>query len=514
MVRTAVAALLCWLLLIAAAYAAGGRVALVIGNADYANAGRLANPLNDADDLAAALTAAGYEVTKATDLDAAGMRATLKSFRAAARGAEIAMVFYAGHGLEVDNKNYLVPVDATLESDSDVIYDTIPLDLLTEAVSGAKTLSLVILDACRNNPFAARFAGSSRSIGRGLSFVEPAAGTLVAYSARDGTIASDGDGERNSPFTTALLRYIAEPGLALNLMFRKVRDEVMAATGNVQEPFVYGSLPGRAIYLVPPVDIASTETTLPGPATEQEEFAWSLVKDTNDIARLDDFIDAFPRGAHIAEAIARLRALSGPVSTGVALDQPTTDEPPLVVSGLPDPQPLQPTLTPLGEDPGRTTVADVAPVQPVLEIDERQLAQLLQVELNRIGCAVGSPDGIWGRRSKAALAIFARETSRDVAALTLTPALLDLLKTQTGRVCPVVCSVREDLVGDQCVLKTCPAGQRLSSKGACYVPVAANPAPKQQPANQGTPSKSNGLPVYNKGFDQDAIPQTLCSLCN
>src|SRR5690606_21687909 len=151
----------------------------------------------------------------------------------------------------IEKQNYLIPVDARLEVDSDILFDTIPLDLVTETVSGAKTLRLVLLDACRNNPFVNTIRSTGRSIGRGLSPVEPMGGTVVAYAAKGGTVALDGTG-RNSPFMKGLLAHIEEPGLDVSLLFRKVRDAVLADTNQQQEPFTYGSLPGTELFLVPP----------------------------------------------------------------------------------------------------------------------------------------------------------------------------------------------------------------------------------------------------------------------
>ena len=272
--------------------------------------------MNDATDLAAALDRIGFAVTLAIDLDIQGMRTALRAFRDKATGADMAMVYFAGHGVEIEKQNYLIPVDAKLESDSDVLFDTIPLDLISEAVSGATTLRMVLLDACRNNPFLGRIKSTGRAIGQGLSPFEPTGGTLVAYAAKGGTTALDGTG-RNSPFMKGLLEHIEEPGLDIALMFRKVRDTVLAETGNRQEPFIYGSLPGREIYLVPPTEVAAlpaAPATLPrrppAPANSaQEEFAWSLVKDTTDRQQLQDFIYSFPRGVHLEEALAKLRAL-------------------------------------------------------------------------------------------------------------------------------------------------------------------------------------------------------------
>jgi len=226
------------------------RVALVIGNSTYQHVARLANPTNDADDISTALEAIGFDVTKAKDLDYRGMRLTLREFSAAALGAEIALVYYAGHGIEVDKHNYLIPTDARLKTDIDVEFEAISLDIINRTVAGAKNLRLILLDACRDNPFAKSMSRtiSHRSIGRGLAKVEPTVGTLVSYAAKEGTVAADGVG-RNSPYTSALIEHLGEAGLEVNFLFRKVRDSVIAQTKGKQEPFVYGSLPGKRIYL-------------------------------------------------------------------------------------------------------------------------------------------------------------------------------------------------------------------------------------------------------------------------
>ena len=243
------------LALLAGPALASSRVALVIGNAGYTHAPALANPLNDAADIAAALGRLGFAVTRLENAGYAALRRGLQSFRRDAAAAQIAVVFYAGHGIEVNRRNFLVPVDARLQSDGDVEYEAVPLDLVTGAVQGASEFRLVVLDACRDNPFLKsmrREDGSTRSIGRGLARVEPTGGgTLLAYSAKEGTVALDGKG-RNSPYASALLRYLEEPGLEVGLMFRKVRDAVLESTGRSQEPFSYGSLSARGAYFIPP----------------------------------------------------------------------------------------------------------------------------------------------------------------------------------------------------------------------------------------------------------------------
>lgn len=233
--------------------AAEKRVALVIGESGYLHANALQNPKNDAEAIGGVLRGAGFdEVRVETDLGVSSLRRALREFAERAADADIAVVFYAGHGVEVEGKNYLVPVDASLASDYDVEDETIALERVLQALDPVKRLKLAILDACRENPFAARMrrTTASRSLGRGLAPPPERQGgaTLVAYAARAGSVASDGTG-RNSPFASALLHHLATPGLDVRLALGKVRDEVLAVTNGRQEPFLYGSLGGDNLAL-------------------------------------------------------------------------------------------------------------------------------------------------------------------------------------------------------------------------------------------------------------------------
>ncbi len=237
------------------------RVALVIGVSKYKEVSRLTNPARDADAMTALFKRAGFDVIiSERDLGISDLRRVIREFAETSRDADISVVYYAGHGIEVDGTNYLVPADAKLISDFDVEDETVSLDRVLKALDPVKRLKLVILDACRDNPFAKTMKRSvaSRSIGRGLAKIEPAmSDTLVAFAAKAGAVASDGDGH-NSPFATALVKHIAEPGLDVRLAFGRVRDDVLKSTANRQEPFVYGSLGGETMSLVPqmvkPVD--------------------------------------------------------------------------------------------------------------------------------------------------------------------------------------------------------------------------------------------------------------------
>jgi tetratricopeptide (TPR) repeat protein len=230
----------------------GHRVALVIGNSGYRMVGPLPNAAADAEALAKALRDTGFQVVMhERDLTREGMLSALRAFQDEAEHADWAVIYYSGHGIEVGGTNYMIPVDARLRTDRDVPDEAVSLDRVLVATEGARKLRLVVLDACRDNPFVPQMRRSvaSRSIGRGLARVEPEGGTMVVYSAKEGQVALDGDG-KNSPFLLALLNQIKKPNLEINKLFRFVRDEVLSMTGRRQEPFVYGSLPAEDFYFV------------------------------------------------------------------------------------------------------------------------------------------------------------------------------------------------------------------------------------------------------------------------
>ena len=226
------------------------RVALVIGNAAYQNVSPLTNAGRDAEALAAEFDALGFrKVTLLRDLTREQMFAALRAFAKEAETSDWAVIYFAGHGLEMGGINWLAPVDAQFRTDRDVRLEAVSIDELSAAIEGVLGLRLIVLDACRNNPFAPqmRFTNSTRSLGTGLARVEPGGGTMVAYAAKAGQVAHDGD-DGNSPFMKALLKRLKQPGLEISMLFRFVRDDVLAATGRQQEPFVYGSLPSEPFY--------------------------------------------------------------------------------------------------------------------------------------------------------------------------------------------------------------------------------------------------------------------------
>jgi uncharacterized caspase-like protein len=252
--RTIITALTTLFLFSTCGATAETRVALVVGNAAYRNTGALANPLNDARDMAAALKASGFDVVEAFDADKRGMDGALRSFADKLGKADVALFFYAGHGLQVGAQNFLVPVDAKLERERDLEFEAVRLDFVLRQMEidrDGKT-SIVILDACRDNPLSRNLARSmgtrSVAIGQGLAAANTGLGTFIAYSTQPGNVALDGDG-RNSPFTSAMVKHMGASGRNLPATMIEVRKDVVAATGGRQVPWDHSALTGDFFFI-------------------------------------------------------------------------------------------------------------------------------------------------------------------------------------------------------------------------------------------------------------------------
>ncbi|MFK4590557.1 putative caspase-like protein [Bradyrhizobium diazoefficiens] len=296
------------------------RVALVIGNSAYKSAPKLANPVSDAGLIGGMLKKAGFDtVDIRQDLNASEMRKALREFGARTRDADVAIIYYAGHGLEVDGTNYLIPTDAALETDTDVYDEALPIDRVLVSIEPAKQLRLVILDACRDNPFAKTMKRTvaSRAIGRGLAKVEPTSpNTMIAFAAKAGSTASDGD-SRNSPFATALADHLPKPGLDLRKAFGFVRDDVLRSTANKQEPFVYGSLGGEDVPLVPAKPAATGPQA--NPQSElRRDYELALQLGTRD--GWEAFLAQYPEGFYANLAKGQLNKI-GAEETRAAAEQ-------------------------------------------------------------------------------------------------------------------------------------------------------------------------------------------------
>jgi len=273
------------------------RIALIIGNSAYQKAPKLQNPSHDAGAIGALFRVMAFDVVEAQhDLGIAQLRRVLRDFSDRAQDADIAVVYYAGHGIEVNGVNYLVPVDATLARDVDTEDEAISLDRVLRTIEGAKRLRLVILDACRDNPFtrSMKRSAGTRSLGRGLAKIDDLPpDTLIAYAARAGSFAEDGTGG-NSPYTTALVRHLALPGLDLRLALGRVRDEVLAMTSKRQEPFVYGSLGGAEISLARDTKTDAQKVPTPVVVLQKENVGTPATVGLGDVSRFDQPIP-FPQ---------------------------------------------------------------------------------------------------------------------------------------------------------------------------------------------------------------------------
>lgn len=324
---------LCFLLVLIglASPAAAKRVALVIGNSAYEHAAPLANSKNDAEAVSAVLKKLGFEVITGLDLTQLQLEDTVRKFARAIRGAETALFFYAGHGLQVRGNNYLAPIDAKLDDEADLEFETVRLETVLAQMEREPRTNLIFLDACRDNPLVrnlARTMGTrSAKVGRGLARIESGIGTLIAFATQPGNVALDGSGD-NSPFTEALLKHIETPNLDVALLMRRVREEVIANTSSRQVPWNNSSLTGTFAFLEDgtgqPAPAPMPNTAAPPPVSAAAQ-AWEAVKSSDSEAVLEAFIKQFPKGVYAALANARLKRLKKKVA----------------VSGAPPPSPAR-----------------------------------------------------------------------------------------------------------------------------------------------------------------------------
>lgn len=306
---------LAWLMSTSLAVAQEKRVALVIGNGAYRATPALLNPPNDARDMAAALKRVGFiDVTLVLNATKAQMERAIREFGQKLDGASAALVFYAGHAVQVDGRNYLLPVDAKIERAQDLNYEVLDVGVILAELDQGKRTNIVILDACRHNPLAEKMARSmpaaGRSIGgigQGLARIDGAVGTLIAYSTKDGTQARDGEG-RNSPYTKALLKHIDTPGLPVEAMFKRVRETVRAETGDEQTPWEYGSLIGGDFYFNVTVNVSSPAAQ-PGAQADREAQFWQSVAQSGRIEEYQAYLTKYPNGAFAPLATSRIDAL-------------------------------------------------------------------------------------------------------------------------------------------------------------------------------------------------------------
>lgn len=282
------------------------RIALVIGNAAYPGAGALRNPANDARDIGAKLKRLGFDVILRTDLKQKDMLRSLTEFGDKLKPGSEALFFYAGHGMQVRGKNYLIPIDAEIRSESSVSSEAVDVDQLLDKLSPAR-LSMVILDACRNNPFERRFRGS----GQGLAQINAPTGTLIAYATAPGKVAADGDG-RNGLYTSELLAAMDVPGIKIEDVFKRVRTNVVRRSNDAQTPWESSSLTGDFFFRIPEPGTLVPSSSAPAPTDPAaiELAYWDGVKDSRDADAFKSYLDQYPDGRFAVLAKIRLRELS------------------------------------------------------------------------------------------------------------------------------------------------------------------------------------------------------------
>jgi Caspase domain len=322
--------------------AAERRVALVVGTANYKNAPRLANTLNDANAMAGAMARVGFEVETLLDPDRAALEAAVRRLGQRAQGAEASLFYYAGHAIEVGGRNWLIPVSAELPDDRSLRFEALEMDAVLEQTQGRAHVSLLILDACRDNPFRIRITAATRALTRGLEHVEAAVGSFIAFATAPGMVADDGNGP-NSPFTAALLKHIETPGLEVRQMMTRVRRDVRTATNGRQIPWDTSVLEGD-FYFRP--QVADTQRPLPEPPrpaadTEVDVTFWKSVENSKERADLQAYLNKFPNGIFAELARACLTRMPEP--------------------GPSPPAPKPPTPTPASSDPLALRLAAVLP---------------------------------------------------------------------------------------------------------------------------------------------------------
>jgi len=333
------------------------RVALVIGNSQYAYTTALPNPRNDAEDIADTLKKLGFEVTVGYDLDQIKFAGTVAEFARALEGADVGLFFYAGHGLQIDGKNYLVSTRAKLENTFLVSSETMELDIIVRMMESKAGTSLIFLDACRTNPLADNLKQNAAAInravtvGRGLARIAPRRDTLVVFSAAPGEVATDGTG-RNSPFAASLLRHLTKPGLEISVMLKEVTADVRQATHNAQRPQQFSDM-SRKFYFVNAEPSAAAAPPVAQPDPVELAF-WKSAEAANKCESIRAYLRRYPDGSFKELALIYADALCK--AAPVAAHAPA----PIPVPAAPLPIVPDPNVTP---SPADATLA-AAPVVP------------------------------------------------------------------------------------------------------------------------------------------------------
>ena len=444
--------------------AADKRVALVIGNSAYENVPRLTNPSNDASDVAAKLKALGFEVVEGIDLGKRDMEKRIRAFAEALSGADVGLFYYAGHGLQVDQRNFLAPIDAQLKSESDLDFEAVQLDLVLKNMVRNAATSLVFLDACRDNPLAANLAqvGRSLDVGRGLARVEAAASMMIVYATEPGKVALDGTG-RNSPFTGALLRHIDTEGASISDVMIAVRNDVLSETSGKQRPFESASLTGQFFFKPKPEETADKASSSSDEIAVLRERlrgsrqirarCSSRSRSSSRLSRRSSPRKPRPqsrqRRNRPPQTPARPAAWSALSRPRVASSQPRGAAPAPTETSASTALSPAPSASPPEQDTKVAATESKDTEEPAPEADKtseaplpesatrEQLAQDMLVELSKLGCYFGRINSDWNTRSRLALDRFNRHAKLDLPLDEPQQASLDALKDWKGTHCPL-----------------------------------------------------------------------------
>ncbi|MFK0689372.1 caspase family protein [Mesorhizobium sp. IMUNJ 23033] len=465
------------------------RVALVIGNSKYVHAVALPNPANDAHLIASTLRNAGFEVIEGVDQDNAGMHSLISRFTEQSYDADLAVIFYAGHGMQVDGKNFLIPVDAELTSPAYLKTRTVQIDEFMAALPSDPAVGVIILDACRDNPLARTLAASlpkSRSLGSGLAPIEARSegvgtgGILIAYATDPGAIAFDGNGV-NSPYSTALARHLTEPGIEIQSALTRVRGEVTETTKGRQRPWHNASL-GREVFIGKPVvaaPAAKPATDAAGaaaaaapalvvgepPSWEVEQRLWDEASKRNSVPFYEAYLEQFPSGRFATVARLSIDELNDPKAEDRQVAAVDTDE-----------------ANANSGSAGRTSVGISDDMKQALgsELTEsaigldREGRIDLQLRVEALGNELGRVDGNIGPKTRQAIGDWQEKNGLPPTTF-LTREQLAFLVIQTD---PMMDAVRARHSADQA--RPAPPKKQSVQKARAQKPVAQKPRKKQQ----------------------------------
>ncbi|TIO99973.1 MAG: hypothetical protein E5X72_32020 [Mesorhizobium sp.] len=464
------------------------RVALVIGNSKYVNAVALPNPANDARLIASTLRNAGFEVIEGVDQDNAGMHSLISKFTEESYNADLAVIYYAGHGMQVDGRNYLIPVDAELTSPAYLKTRTVQIDEFMAALPADPAVGIIILDACRDNPLARTLAAAlpkSRSLGAGLAPVDAKAdgmgtgGVLIAYATDPGAIAFDGNGV-DSPYSLALAKHLTEPGVEIQSALTRVRGEVTEATQGRQRPWHNASL-GREVFLGKPVAPAASPaatlapdaakaTATPAPVAseppswEVEQRLWDEASKKNAIPYYEAYLDQFPNGRFATVAKLNIDQLKDPAA-GKQVAALGADD------ASANPGSAVRTSVGITDEMRKTQGTELT--ESAIGLDRNGRIDL-QLRIEALGNELGQVDGNIGPRTRQAIGVWQGKNGLPSTTY-LTREQLALLVIQTD---PMMDAVRARNAADQA--RAAPAKKQIVQKTRTLNPVAQQKPRRKQ----------------------------------